>query len=111
MNIKTYYHFPREIWLYNVGLQSLVYTVEKVCDGSYKDPTCIRSVIGNNILDHLVYYGVKLWCETVGTCKIVMDPRVAIYGIKDNNRNFILSKDPSTSVIKMDTVSGLQNLN
>ncbi|PKI38878.1 hypothetical protein CRG98_040728 [Punica granatum] len=39
---KTYHHFPREVWLYNVDLGSLVYTVEKVCDGSGEDPSCSR---------------------------------------------------------------------
>ncbi|KAL2229792.1 UNVERIFIED_CONTAM: Lipase A [Sesamum indicum] len=41
---KTYHHFPREVWLYNIGLGSLIYTVEKVCDGSGEDPTCSRQV-------------------------------------------------------------------
>ncbi|KAK1317269.1 Phospholipase A1-II 1 [Acorus calamus] len=39
---KTYRHFPREVWLYKIGLGSLVYSVEKVCDGSGEDPTCSR---------------------------------------------------------------------
>lgn len=31
-----------QVWLYNIGLGSLVYTVEKECDGSGEDPTCSR---------------------------------------------------------------------
>ncbi|KAL0393219.1 UNVERIFIED_CONTAM: Lipase [Sesamum radiatum] len=41
---KTYHHFPREVWLYNIGFGSLIYTVEKVCDDSGEDPTCSRQV-------------------------------------------------------------------
>lgn len=39
---KTYRHYPREVWLYNIGFGSLVYMVEKVCDGSGEDPSCSR---------------------------------------------------------------------
>ena len=31
-----------QVWLYNIGLGSLVYTVEKECDGSGEDPSCSR---------------------------------------------------------------------
>ncbi|KAL0367687.1 UNVERIFIED_CONTAM: Lipase [Sesamum radiatum] len=30
---KTYHHFPREVWLYNIGFGSLIYTVEKIREG------------------------------------------------------------------------------
>ncbi|KAA8548509.1 hypothetical protein F0562_000224 [Nyssa sinensis] len=108
---KTYHHFPREVWLYNIGLGSLVYTVEKVCDSSGEDPSCSRSVTGNSIIDHLVYYGVKLGGEPVGTCRIVMDPGVAGYATEDLGGNIILSRDPSTSFLKLNTEPGLQHAN
>ncbi|KAM7488200.1 hypothetical protein LguiB_025684 [Lonicera macranthoides] len=107
---KTYHHFPREVWLYNTGIGSLVYTVEKVCDGSGEDPTCSRSVTGNSILDHLRYYGVRLGCGSGPTCKIVMDARLALYGVKDLNGNFILSKYSSTSALKMNTETGFSSI-
>ncbi|KAK8623857.1 hypothetical protein V6N13_065219 [Hibiscus sabdariffa] len=95
---KTYHHFPREVWLYNLGMGSLVYTVEKVCDSSGEDPTCSRSVTGNSIADHLSYYGVDLKCQDWRSCKIVMDPQVAEYGKTDLKGNFILSRAPATLV-------------
>ncbi|KAL5995994.1 hypothetical protein ACLOJK_026067 [Asimina triloba] len=39
---KTYHHFPREVWLYSIGLGSLVYKVEKLCDDSGEDASCSR---------------------------------------------------------------------
>ncbi|GKU85533.1 hypothetical protein SLEP1_g199 [Rubroshorea leprosula] len=102
---KTYHHFPREVWLYNIGLESLVYEVEKICDKSGEDPTCSRSVTGNSISDHLVYYGVELMCETWRSCRIVSDPLVAEYGKTDLQGNLILSKDPATPILKMKTQS------
>ncbi|KHG24732.1 Lipase [Gossypium arboreum] len=95
---KTYHHFPREVWLYSLGLGSLVYRVEKVCDGSGEDPTCSRSVTGNSIMDHLNYYGVDLMCQEWRSCRIVMDPRVAEYGKTDHKGNFILSRAPAMRV-------------
>ncbi|KAE8735003.1 lipase-like isoform X3 [Hibiscus syriacus] len=95
---KTYHHFPREVWLYNLGLGSLVYRVEKVCDNSGEDPTCSRSVSGNSIVDHLSYYGVDLMCQEWRSCRIVMDPQVSEYGKTDLKGNFILSRAPATRV-------------
>ncbi|KAL3727591.1 hypothetical protein ACJRO7_032344 [Eucalyptus globulus] len=63
---KIYHHFPRVAWLYNIGFVCLVYQVEKVCDGFGDGPTCSRLVTGNSLIDHLVYYGVKLLAETWG---------------------------------------------
>ncbi|KAM7467072.1 hypothetical protein LguiB_014634 [Lonicera macranthoides] len=100
---KTYHHFPREVWLHNIGYGSLVYTLETVCDASGEDPNCSRSVTGNSILDHLAYYGVEMGCETSEICRIVMDSRVAMYGTQDENGNFILSKNPSPSVLQTNT--------
>ncbi|CBI26104.3 unnamed protein product, partial [Vitis vinifera] len=107
---KTYHHFPREVWLYNIGLGSLVYTVEKECDGSGEDPTCSRSVAGNSIADHLEYYGVILHSESWNSCRIVMDPLVNEYIATDADGNFRLSKDPAVSVIKMNTRSVVDQL-
>ncbi|XP_027365731.1 lipase-like isoform X2 [Abrus precatorius] len=98
---KTYRHFPREVWLYNIGFGSLVYSVEKICDGSGEDPTCSRSVSGNSITDHLTYYGVDMGSDTPGSCRIVMDPHIQNTSIKDSRGNFILSRDPATPLIKL----------
>ncbi|KAF8392549.1 hypothetical protein HHK36_022894 [Tetracentron sinense] len=100
---KTYHHFPREVWLYNVELGSLVYTVEKVCDSSGEDSSCCRSVTGNSISDHLVYYGIELEADTWSKCGIVMDPRVVEYGATDLKGNFALYKDPTALTLKLNT--------
>ncbi|XP_057468582.1 lipase-like isoform X2 [Actinidia eriantha] len=102
---KTYCHFPREVWLYDEGSSTLVYPVEKVCDDSGEDPTCSRSVVGDSITDHLEYYGVELGSEVPGTCRIVMDPRMADYSTHDLAGNFVLYRDPSASIVKMKTES------
>lgn len=102
---KTYHHFAREVWLYNIGLGSLIYKVEKICDGSGEDPSCSRSVTGNSISDHLVYFGVRMGCDKWMPCGIVMDPRVAEYGQTDLEGNFVLSRPPATSILKLKTDS------
>ncbi|KAK9288907.1 hypothetical protein L1049_017376 [Liquidambar formosana] len=102
---KTYHHFPREVWLYNVELGSLVYVVEKVCDSSGEDPDCSRSVTGNSISDHLVYFGIELMGETWRSCRIVMNPNIEKYGRTDLNGNFILSKDPA--ILKLNSHSNV----
>lgn len=99
---KTYHHFPQEVWLYKVGFGSLVYTAEKVCDGSGEDPECSRSVMGNSISDHLVYLGVNLQAETWTTCGIVTDSRLANYRKTDEAGNFVLSRNP-TFPLNLDT--------
>ncbi|OWM74110.1 hypothetical protein CDL15_Pgr008421 [Punica granatum] len=104
---KTYHHFPREVWLHNVGLESLIYPDEKICDGSGEDPSCSRSVAGNSIADHLVYYGVKLGGETWGSCKIVMDQRLAQFGIQDLQGNFVLS---TSSTLKPSSETGKSSI-
>ncbi|GAA0146626.1 hydrolase [Lithospermum erythrorhizon] len=100
---KTYHHFPREVWLYNIMYGNLVFKTEKVCDGSGEDPTCSRSVSGNSIADHLVYYGVEMGCddESDNSCKIVMDARVAASATQDQLGNFIFTKNSSFSTLKM----------
>ncbi|KAK9161467.1 hypothetical protein Syun_007808 [Stephania yunnanensis] len=100
---KTYHHFPREVWLYNIGLGSLVYTVERVCDSSGEDPSCSRSVAGNSVADHLSYFGVELAAETSGSCRIVMDSLVANYGAIDLGGNLELSRDPTTSMLELNS--------
>ncbi|QCD77010.1 triacylglycerol lipase [Vigna unguiculata] len=98
---KTYHHFPREVWLYNIGLGSLVYSVEKICDGSGEDPTCSRSVTGNSIADHLVYYGVDMGSDDPSSCRIVMNPSTQDASIKDSRGNIVLSRDLATPLIKL----------
>ncbi|KAM5577970.1 lipase [Rosa sericea] len=98
---KTYHHFPTEVWLYDIGLRSLVFQVEKICDASGEDPTCSRSVIGDSISDHLVYYGVELKDETWRPCKIVMGPGLLDHGRSDLEGNFVLSRDLATPVLKL----------
>lgn len=61
-----------------------------------------RSVSGNSIADHLTYYGVEMGCnESSNTCRIVMDPRLAAYGSTDLDGNFIVLRDPSKSILKL----------
>uniref|UniRef100_A0A7C8YPZ0 Triacylglycerol lipase n=2 Tax=Opuntia streptacantha TaxID=393608 RepID=A0A7C8YPZ0_OPUST len=104
---KTYHHFPREVWLYNIGFGSLVHTVEKVCDKSGEDPSCSRSVMGNSIADHLVYFGVNLQAETWGSCRIVADShRLAKYKTTDDAGNIVLSKDLSSLKLRTDRGRG-----
>ncbi|KAL2341160.1 hypothetical protein Fmac_009100 [Flemingia macrophylla] len=105
---KTYHHFPREVWLYNIGFGSLVYSVEKICDGSGEDPTCSRSVSGNSIVDHLSYYGVDMGSDEPSSCRIVMDSNVQKTSIKDSRGNLILSKNPATPLIKLSRHVGNQ---
>ncbi|KAJ9154460.1 hypothetical protein P3X46_027790 [Hevea brasiliensis] len=100
---KTYHHFPREVWLYNIGLGSLVYRVEKVCDVTGEDPTCSRSVSGTSISDHLIYYGIDLRGKALNSCGIVMDSRVNEYGRTDIQGNFKLSRDPASPILKLKT--------
>ncbi|TMW88735.1 hypothetical protein EJD97_018177 [Solanum chilense] len=102
---KTYHHFPREVWLHNLGFGLLSYTVEKVCDDSGEDPSCSRSVTGKSIKDHLTYYGVRLGGEESGFCKIVMDDRLAAYSKVDIDGNVNLSRDFSASVLRMNVES------
>ncbi|KAL1060210.1 hypothetical protein V6Z11_1Z116600 [Gossypium hirsutum] len=79
---KTYHHFPREVSVaVNLGLGSVVYQFEKVCEkASSRD--CSRS------------------------CRIVMDPRVEEFGKTDDKGNIVLSRDPATLVPRMNTSNG-----
>lgn len=96
---KTYHHFPTEVWLHDVGLGSLVYNIETICDESGEDPSCSRSVKGNSILDHLVYLGVNLQADTWRSCGIVTDTNLVEYQI-DLSGNFIILRDPTSSIRK-----------
>ncbi|XP_041000920.1 lipase-like isoform X1 [Juglans microcarpa x Juglans regia] len=102
---KTYHHFPREVWLYNIELGSLVYKTEKVCDGTGEDPSCSRSVTATSISDHLVYYGIELMSNAPGTCRFWMDPQVALYCRMDLSGNVVLSRVPASPVIRLNTES------
>ncbi|KAI4338507.1 hypothetical protein MLD38_023556 [Melastoma candidum] len=103
---RTYHHFPREVWLYDVELGSSVYPSEKICDESGEDPSCSRSVTGNSLSDHLTYYGVELFAATWGSCSIVWDPRWTEYGSKDIRGNILLSKNNAESSLKRPSASG-----
>uniref|UniRef100_A0A0E0FYH5 Fungal lipase-type domain-containing protein n=2 Tax=Oryza TaxID=4527 RepID=A0A0E0FYH5_ORYNI len=88
---KTYHHFPREVWVHNVGLGSLVYSVEQICDDSGEDPSCCRSVSGSSVQDHIYYLGVSMHAEAWSSCRIVMDYSKLRYRM-DINGNIVLSK-------------------
>ncbi|KAK6130457.1 hypothetical protein DH2020_035795 [Rehmannia glutinosa] len=64
------------------------------------------SVSGNSISDHLAYFGVQMGCDESSSCRMVMDPRVAAYGRTDLDGNLIISRDPSTPILKLDTDRG-----
>ncbi|XP_058076568.1 lipase-like isoform X2 [Magnolia sinica] len=61
---KTYHHFPREVWLHHIGLGSLVYTLEKVCDSSGEDPSCSRhaSLISSPCFHHAMSLWALMCC-------------------------------------------------
>ncbi|CAJ2658587.1 unnamed protein product [Trifolium pratense] len=98
---KTYQHYPREVWLYNIGLGSLAYRVEKICDGSGEDPSCSRSVSGTSITDHLVYYGLDMKSDDPEACRIVTNSYVQNTSIRDSKGNLILSRDPATPFLQL----------
>lgn len=64
-----------------------------------------RSVTGNSISDHLVYFGIELMGETWRSCRIVMNPNIEKYGRTDLNGNFIFSKDPA--ILKLNSHSNV----
>ncbi|OAY83614.1 Lipase [Ananas comosus] len=111
---KTYHHFPREVWTHNIGIGTLVYMIEQICDGSGEDPSCSRSVSGDSITDHKKYLGIDMQADTWGSCRIVMDYSALQYQM-DLAGNIVLSKDPvSPSIIQSitqedNTRSNVQN--
>lgn len=62
-----------------------------------------RSVYGNSISDHLVYYGVDLKCENWRSCGIVMSSHVNEYGKTDSRGNVVLSRNPGSPILKLET--------
>lgn len=95
---KTYHHFPREVWVHNVGLDSLVYPIEEICDDSGEDPRCSRSVSGNSVQDHIHYLGISMHSESRGSCRIVTDDNMLRYKIGTVDGTIVLSKEPGLSV-------------
>jgi len=95
---KTYHHFPREVWVHNIGLDSLVYPIEQICDDSGEDPTCSRSVSGNSVQDHIHYLGVSMHSESRGSCRIVTDDNVLRYKIGTADGAIVFSKQPGLPV-------------
>ncbi|KMZ72989.1 putative class 3 lipase [Zostera marina] len=107
---KTYHHFPREVWIYDIILGSLVYEAEKICDSSGEDPNCSRSVSGNSLTDHLCYFGVDLEAETWRACNIVLNldtPNL----LTDHNGNFVVYRSDISPFIKspMENYRSLQS--
>ncbi|KAG8370034.1 hypothetical protein BUALT_Bualt14G0075700 [Buddleja alternifolia] len=93
---KTYHHFPRES-----RRSVMVLGKTQLVAG--------KSVRGNSISDHLAYYGVQMGCDSSSSsCKIVMDPRLGAYGRTDLDGNLILSRNPSTSILKLNRDQGEQ---
>ncbi|CAL9781634.1 unnamed protein product [Musa acuminata subsp. burmannicoides] len=107
---KTYHHFPREVWVHNVGIGSLVYMIEKVCDGSGEDPSCSRSVSGNSVSDHLAYFGIEMQADTWGTCRIVFHGNMVQYQV-DLAGNIVLSKRPGVSSVLQQSVEADKSRN
>lgn len=60
-----------------------------------------RSVAGNSIADHLVYYGVEMGSDEPSSCRIVMNPSIQNASIKDSRGNIILYRDHVTPIIKL----------
>lgn len=47
-----------QVWIHNIGLGTLVYPVEKICDDSGEDPTCCRCTVSISFCPYpLVTYG------------------------------------------------------
>ncbi|URE38300.1 lipase precursor, partial [Musa troglodytarum] len=100
---KTYHHFAREVWLQDIEVESLAYSVEKICDGSGEDPSCSRSVSVNSISDHLKYYDIELLADSLESCKIIMNNSTTQYHV-DNSGNMMLSKHHlSTSFVELNS--------
>ncbi|PUZ66283.1 hypothetical protein GQ55_3G295800 [Panicum hallii var. hallii] len=92
---KTYHHFPREVWIHNVGLGTFEYSIEEICDDSGEDPTCSRSVSGNSVQDHIHYLGISMHAESLAHCRIVTG---TLQYKMDPAGNIVFSKQPGLSV-------------
>lgn len=97
---KSYHHFPREVWVHNAGIGSLIYQIEQICDGSGEDPTCSRSVYGRSIVDHLEYFGVQMGCDEASKCRIITDSRLVGYTIQDTEGNLVVLRDPTSYILR-----------
>lgn len=84
----------------NMSTLSIYFTVSSYCQDCF---IAFRSVKGNSIADHLVYFGVELMgCgDLVGLCRTVADPRLMKYGGPDAEGNIILSRTPVSSAIRL----------
>jgi len=91
---KTYHHFPREVWIHNVGLGTFEYSIEEICDDSGEDPTCSSSVSGNSVRDHIHYLGISMHAESLGHCRIVTG---TLQYKMDPAGNIVFSKQPGLS--------------
>lgn len=58
---------------------------------------------GNSISDHLVYYGVEMGGDASQACRIVMDPVLGGFQRTDYKGNFVLSKNPASPLLKLQT--------
>ena len=119
------FHIYFQVWVHNVGLDSLVYPIEQICDDSGEDPTCSRSlslshikvlsslwifcqlmnvalpsrsVSGNSVQDHIHYLGISMHSESRGSCRIVTDDHMLRYRTGTADGAIILSKQPGLSV-------------
>lgn len=114
-----------QVWTHNIGIGTLVYMIEQICDSSGEDPSCCRyslplplplsfslslrlilyhpfqrSVSGDSITDHTKYLGIDMQADTWGSCRIVMDYSVLQYQM-DLAGNIVVSKRPvSPSIIQ-----------
>lgn len=100
-----------KMWIYNENLPlyrcqcnwrvSLNFGVMMESYWNFDLVVLCRSVSGNSIADHLVYYGVDMGSDEPSSCRIVMDRHVQDTSVKDSRGNLILSRDPATPVIKL----------
>lgn len=118
------FHIYFQVWVHNIGLDSLIYPIEQICDDSGEDPTCSRSlplsyvpnllcqlmffhiniallsrsVSGNSVQDHIHYLGVSMHSESRGSCRIVTDDNMLRYKIGTVDGTIVFSKQPGLSV-------------
>lgn len=92
--------FPARLQLFSFFVINFTVTILTKVHEAVIRLVC-RSVSGNSIMDHLQYFGIQLQAETWGSCRIVLVDRSMIKDDVDLNGNFALSRDPTTSVIKL----------
>lgn len=54
-------------------------------------------------MDHVEYFGVRLSGDAWRSCRIVMDHALVDYRGTDVEGNFVLSRDPASPIIKLNT--------